>query len=133
MKPILNTIMIATMAVAAFGADQKLNFHVEFPFAVGKVVMPSGQYSVQRVNAMSNHLLITNVSGGAAIVALPVPTDLKSDDSTPRIEFACGSEGCSVVRVANLRAGVSYQAFASKTQGAKLIAVRLTPTLTKAD
>jgi hypothetical protein len=71
--------------------------------------------------------------GGAAIVALPVPTDLKSDDTAPRIEFACGNPGCSVVRVANLRAGVSYQAFASKMKDAKLVAVQLTPTLTKAE
>lgn len=47
MKPILKTLMLTTMAVAGFAADNKLNFHVEFPFTVGKVVTPSGQYSPQ--------------------------------------------------------------------------------------
>ena len=134
MKTILNTLMLTTMAVAGFAADNKLNFHVEFPFTIGKVVMPAGQYSIAENKSAQYGLQLTNKSTGtSAFLNLPSSNPARATEAKAEIVFGCAEGGCSIARVANLRAGQIYAAWMSKSILAKMIAVSLTPAETKAD
>ncbi len=134
MKPILNTLMLATMAVAGFAADKKLNFHAEFPFTVGKVAMPAGQYSVAIATRTATVIQITNAGDGkSAFVNLPSKTALGAADRKAEIVFRCGDRGCSITKVANLLEGHANSAWTSKDKASKLIAISLTPNVNKAD
>ncbi len=134
MKTILNTLMLTTIAVAGFAADNKLNFHVEFPFTVGKVAMPSGQYSVAMATKSATVIQIINAGEGKSVfVNLPAKTALEAANRKTEIVFRCGDSGCSIAKVANLLEGHANSAWATKDKGAKLIAIGLTPNVNKAD
>ncbi|MCX6614150.1 MAG: hypothetical protein NTW74_25320 [Acidobacteria bacterium] len=134
MKTILNTLMLTTMAVTGFAADNKLNFHVEFPFTIGKVVMPAGQYSVEMVTSRANVIQIKNaLEGKSAFVNLPTSSRTSSAEQKAEIVFRCGGAGCSIAKVANLVGGSAISAWATQDPEAKIVAVKLTPSLTKAD
>ncbi len=134
MKTILNTLMLTTMAVAGFAADNKLNFHVEFPFTVGKVLMPAGQYSVALASERAAVVQVKNVGNGKSVfVNFPTRTEIVKTDGKTEIVFSCGDSGCSITKVSNLLEGHSFSAWATRESPAKLIAVSLTPTLSKAE
>lgn len=135
LKAVLTTtVLTMTLAVSAFAADTKLNFHVDFPFQVGKVAMPAGDYAVS-ASASLNSIQIQNVKAKAsAFVTLPTKSTAKAD-GTASIDFRCVDSSCSIVSVANLVSGVRHSAWTVKDQGTKatLISIRLQPQANQAD
>lgn len=128
------TVLTMTLAVSAFAADTKLNFHVDFPFPVGKVAMPAGDYAVSASGSVKS-IQIQNVKAKvSAFVTLPTPSTTKAD-GTASIDFRCVDSSCSIVSVANLVSGVRFSSWTVKDQGtkAKLISIRLTPQANQAD
>lgn len=136
MQTILNTLLMTTMAVAAFGADRKLGFQVEFPFTVGKAVMPAGQYTIERTTPGSPVLTIRNIAEGKSVMLLFANLAQTGPRETkPEIEFACHSNGCSIMKVNQLVAGTSFVHFAAKPKAeqTQLISVKLTPVVARAE
>ena len=134
MKLILKTLAISTLAMAAFGADNKLNFHVEFPFQIGKLTMPAGDYSIKETAAYLPHFQLMNVAAKkSAFVVLPIPSVLKATDEKPSILFRCGAVGCEIANVKNLRSGYVFQAWSAKQPILRTVAVALRSADNKAD
>jgi len=133
MNTILKTFIMTTMAVAAFGADAKMGFQVEFPFHVGKTVMPAGQYTIERTETVAPVLVLRNANGGKSVLvqfANHSPAEVRQSKHT--VEFGCGSSGCSITKVSNLTGGMVYRAFVKKDQ-TQLVAVQMVRVVTKAD
>ena len=134
MKLILKTLAISTLAMAAFGADNKLNFHVEFPFNVGKITMPAGEYSIKETAAYLPHFQLMNVAAKKSVfVVLPIPSMLKATDEKPSLLFRCGAAGCEIANVKNLRSGFEFQAWSAKQPILRTVAVALRSADNKAD
>lgn len=134
MNFVTKAVLTTTFAVSAFAADTKLNFHVDFPFQVGKMTMPSGEYAVS-ASGSPNSIQIQNVQAKAsAFVTLPAPSTVKAD-GTASIDFRCVESSCSIVSVSNLVNGVRNSAWSVKDQGSKatLISIRLKPQANQAD
>ena len=88
MKPILKILAVSTLAMAAFGADNKLNFHVEFPFQIGKLTMPAGEYSIKETAAYLPHFQLMNVAARTnVLVWLPIPCLLLVRTKKPASQF----------------------------------------------
>jgi hypothetical protein len=131
---VVSAFTVSAFTVSAFAADTKLNFHVDFPFQVGKMTMPAGDYAVS-ANGSLNSIQIQNVKAkGSAFVTLPTQSTAKVDRPAS-IDFRCVESSCSIVSVANLVSGVRNSAWSVKDQGAKatLISIRLKPQVTPAD
>ena len=134
MKPILKILAVSTLAMAAFGADNKLNFHVEFPFQIGKLTMPAGEYSITETGAGNPHFQLMNVAAKkGAFLMLPIPSVLKATDEKPSILFRCGASGCEIANVKNLRSGYVFQAWSAKQPILRTVAVALRSADNKAD
>ena len=134
MKLILKTLAISTLAMAAFGADNKLNFRVEFPFQIGKLTMPAGEYSISETAASRVHFQLMNVAAKkGAFVVLPIPSMLKATDEKPSLLFRCGAAGCEIANVKNLRSGYVFQAWSAKQPILRTVAVALRSADNKAD
>ena len=134
MKLILKTLAISTLAMAAFGADNKLNFRVEFPFHVGKITMPAGEYSIMETGASRPHFRIMNVAAKTSVfVVLPIPSILKASDEKPSLLFRCAAAGCEIANVKNLRSGFEFQAWSAKQPILRTVAVALRTADNKAD
>ena len=126
MKPILKILAVSTLAMAAFGADNKLNFNVEFPFNVGKITMPAGEYSITETAAYLPHFQLMNVAAKKSVfVVLPIPSMLKATDEKPSLLFRCGAAGCEIANVKNLRSGFEFQAWSAKQPILRTVAVAL--------
>jgi hypothetical protein len=135
MNFITKAVLTTTFAVAAFAADTKLNFQVDFPFQVGKISMPAGTYVVSGSNDASPGIRIENVQGkNAAFVTLPARLDSQSA-GRPSVDFRCVESQCSIVAIDNLRSGTRFATWALKAnrpQGT-IISVNLTPVKSNAD
>ena len=126
MKTIFKTLMVSALAVAAFGAENRLNFQVEFPFTVGNRVMPAGQYTIRETPASTQGLLIENVQARrSALVALP-SRSTASFSAKPKIEFACGDGGCAIASVTNLAGGLRYSSWKNQGVSTRIVAVQMT-------
>ena len=134
MKPILKILAVSTLAMAAFGADNKLNFHVEFPFQIGKLTMPAGEYSIKETGAGLPYFQLMNVAAKkSAFLMLPIPSMLKATDEKPSLLFRCGAAGCEIANVKNLRSGYVFQAWSAKQPILRTVAVALRSADNKAD
>ena len=134
MKPILKILAVSTLAMAAFGADNKLNFNVEFPFQIGKLTMPAGEYSIMETGVSRPHFWIMNVAARTnVLVWLPIPSMLKATDEKPSLLFRCGASGCEIANVKNLRSGYVFQAWSAKQPILRTVAVALRSADNKAD
>ena len=126
MKPILKILAVSTLAMAAFGADNKLNFHVEFPFNVGKITMPAGEYSIMETGVVRPHFQLMNVAAKkSAFLMLPPFNVAKTNDVKASIVFRCGDAGCEIANVRNLRSGYVYHAWSAKKPILRMITVAL--------
>ena len=134
MKLILKTLAISTLAIAAFGADNKLNFHVQFPFNVGKTEMPAGEYSIMETASQLRYLQIMNVAARNSVFLMLQPTSFpKITAEKASIEFRCGEAGCEIANVKNLRNGYVFHAGSAKKPILRTIVVALRSADIKAD
>lgn len=129
------TILMLTMMVATMMASdtsRKLNFKVSFPFQVGKVTMPAGEYQVSSLALSGTSFGIRNVQTGRAVmVALPTRTTQQLSKA-PLIEFRCAEKVCEVQSVSHLRDGVRNEAW-KKDGKFQIVAVALTPETVKGE
>ncbi len=134
MKPILKALAVSTLAMAAFGADNKLIFRVEFPFSVGKIEMPAGDYSIMDGEAQRLSFQIVNVEAKKSVfVTLPNFTEHDAADGKRSIEFRCGESGCEISNVKNLRSGYVFHAWRAKQPILRTVAIALRSADNKAD
>jgi len=125
MKTILRTLMMTGLTMTAFGADLVLHFQVEFPFIVGKQLMPAGRYSIREMTSGAQGLMVENAAARkSAFLALPVRDSAKETDSR-QISFGCGESGCTIHSVTNLSYGLRYGSTKAKKSTEKLVAVQL--------
>jgi len=94
------------LCVAA--AEKSHSFRVEFPFQVGGVTMPVGDYRLESSEEDSNYLrLVNEKSGKSVFVSLPAtnPTP-QGPRAYPQIVFRCEHQNCEVASVTNVRPGL---------------------------
>lgn len=79
-------IAAAALIFASAAPAQSLKTHIPFPFQVGSKTMPSGNYSVQRVEQGTYRVfaLYHEAGSAAAIVNFAVPQE---ETSTPQVSF----------------------------------------------
>lgn len=133
---VTTTITIGTLAVSAFAAENKLNFHADFPFQVGKMTMPAGNYTVRETTVAGPGITVYNVAAKkGAFLKLPTPSNTPARDERASIDFRCAESACTIVSIANLRSGFRFSAWgaAKKDPNAVLISVKLTPSNEKAE
>ena len=134
MQLILKTLAISTLAMAAFGADNKLTFRVDFPFSVGKTEMPAGDYLIMDGEAQRLSFQIVNVEAKKSVfVTLPNFTQRDAADGKRSIEFRCGDGGCEISNVKNLRSGYVFHSWTAKKPNMRTIAIALKVAENKAD
>jgi hypothetical protein len=135
MNFITKAVLTTTFAVSAFAADTKLNFHVDFPFQVGRMTMPAGTYVVSGSNDTTAGIRVQKVDGKpAAFVTLPARLDSKYEERAT-VDFRCVESQCFLVSIANLRRGTRFSAWERQAVGPKgtIISVNLTPAKNNAD
>lgn len=110
MNKIFKTMMIAGMAMAAFGMDRQLEFKTEMPVVVGKKTMPAGSFIVELSGANRQGVRIENkATKEGAFLPLAIIGDATPGSSTPMIRLECGSSACRVVEVSHLAEGKSHR------------------------
>ncbi len=129
------TILMMAMMVASMVASdtgRKLNFKVNFPFQVGNVTMPAGEYQVSSMAFSGTSFGIRNVATGRAVmVPLPTRTTQKLPN-TPAIEFRCAGQACEVQSISHLKEGLRNEAW-PKAGKFQIVAVALTPEMAKGE
>jgi hypothetical protein len=80
------TLIAAALIFAFPAAAQSLKTHIPFPFQIGNKQMPSGNYSLERVEQVGNRVfaLYHDTGSAAAMVNFAVP---QPDASTPQLSF----------------------------------------------
>lgn len=137
MKRTIQTLLLTTtLAVSAFADEHKLNFHVDFPFQVGKMTLPAGDYTVRETTVAGPGINIYNVAAKkGAFLNLPSAFSVSARDERASIDFRCAESGSKVVSIANLRSGFRFSAWGAtqKDPNAVLISVALKPSREKAE
>jgi len=119
-----------TLAVAAFGADRKLGFHAEFPFAVAGVTLPAGAYTVERTMPTAPVVTLRNAATRrGTMVNFATVAASNENNGKPAIVFFCNNTGCSVAAIHNLVGGASHIGFEPKVKDpkAQMISLNLKP------
>lgn len=135
MNTILKVVLTTTLAVSAFAADKTLNFQTDFPFTVGKQVMPAGTYAISGTNDVAPGISVRSVDGKRKVfLTLPGRADANRSEAAS-VDFRCVEGQCVIASIANLRSGQRFSSWAPKANGPKatIISVNLTPAKNNAE
>jgi len=134
MKHMMKAMVLAVTVMAGYGQEHYARFRVDFPFQVGKTLMPAGEYRIQAESAGRHWLRITSVNNGpAAVLSLPVHDTARASDDKRQVEFRCEGDLCMVARVVNLQAGYISSLPKSKSSNSRLVTALLTKRSTKTE